>query len=128
MAVIVKIDAKIIITEAGHNTFKTLLNKIVFLVILKINIEYRGCTKAPTPKSAMARLRIRTFEGVRKDGILIKVMMTKRFKTVAKIPLQALITIIDTRKCTLIRNYGCSVVKLFIFESFTLDFKFPLRW
>ena len=96
MAVVVKSDTSIktMAIETNMELAKTILPAMSAILV----IDQTGCTKAPTPKSVIARLRIRTFEGVRKDGVLIKVMMIKKFKTVDKTPLKALKTIIETKK------------------------------
>ena len=44
------------------------------------------------PKSEIAKLRTRMFEGVRKDVVFTKVKMIKKFKTEARMELMTLIT------------------------------------
>ncbi|KXJ14700.1 hypothetical protein AC249_AIPGENE5006 [Exaiptasia diaphana] len=72
-------------------------NLYAFILVYKSTQKLR-CTKAPTPKSAMAKQRIRIYEGVRIDGVLTKVKMIKKFKTQATRELQALIIISEIAK------------------------------
>ncbi|KXJ21633.1 hypothetical protein AC249_AIPGENE18044 [Exaiptasia diaphana] len=67
-------------------------------IVANIPTQYNGCTKAPTPKSDRAKERIRIYEGVHIDGVLMKVKMIKKFKTQATTELKVLIAIKEIAK------------------------------
>ena len=66
------------------NTFSLVLYTEEFFVNKAIKQQqYAGCVTTPTPKSEKAKLRIKIYEGVRKEDVFTKVKMTKKFKTAA---------------------------------------------
>ena len=64
-------------------------------ILANSSMQYAGSTTVPTPKSVIAKQRIRIYEGVRIDGVFTKVKKIKKFNTQAAMELQALITIIE---------------------------------
>ena len=81
-----------------------------------------GWTTTPTPKSAMAKQRIRIYEGVRIDGVFTKVKIIKKFKTQATRELQAVIIINKMVKLVsnLLRSPLLGPVELFMMQRYFL--------
>lgn len=118
MAVMVKSEANPKAT-VDRNTLSAPSYNVLLLVIVARNLTQKnGCATAPVPKSVMARLKIRIFEGVRKDGVFTKVKIIKTFKTVAKTAVKPLIAIMDTKKSV----STIVVLSLFVFTTACIIF------
>ena len=81
MAVTVNNDTVTRTKNVWKNTFILLSCTVKFLVSQAIKRQqYAGCDTKPTPKSEIAKLRIKMFHGVRREAVFTNVKMTRKFK------------------------------------------------
>ena len=94
-----RIEPSVRKTNVCTKTLKLYLYKEEFFFNQATNRQqYAGCTTTPTPKSKVAKVRIKMYEGVRKEEFLRKATIIKQLKTAARNELRELKPIRKYRK------------------------------